>query len=116
MICSPEQREALARYYTSGKSAAFAALLAASPCDLWPLIRGRTLWVIGDSHAYDLFHALGCFLAGLWDYDFDGRLPVEGEEEAFADMGRHVHHYKPPECLPLLERTMVCMVRAHAST
>ena len=113
MICPPQQRQAVASYYTSSESGGFADILRISPCDLWPLIRGRRLWIIGDSHSYDLFHALACMLAGLWDYEFEGALPLDGEGEALAAMAEHVHHYKPPECLPLLEGTMVCMVRVN---
>lgn len=41
---------------------AFKEMLQFSVCDLWPLIKGRTLWIMGDSHSYDLFHALGCLV------------------------------------------------------
>ena len=40
----------------------FDEMLRFSVCDLWPLIKGRTLWIMGDSHSYDLFHALGCLV------------------------------------------------------
>ena len=40
----------------------FKEMLQFSVCDLWPLIKGRTLWIMGDSHSYDLFHALGCLV------------------------------------------------------
>ena len=40
----------------------FAEMLRFSVCDLWPLIKGRTLWIMGDSHSYDLFHAVGCLV------------------------------------------------------
>jgi hypothetical protein len=31
--------------------------LTFTPCDLWPLIRGRTLWLVGDSQMLDFFKA-----------------------------------------------------------
>ena len=39
----------------------------------------------------------------LWDYDFEGAMPFANEVEAFQHLEKHVEHYKPPECLPLLE-------------
>ncbi|KAI8471073.1 MAG: hypothetical protein J3K34DRAFT_244030 [Monoraphidium minutum] len=43
------------------------APLRLSPCDLFPYLRGRTLWLMGDSHTKGLFKALQCFLFDLWD-------------------------------------------------
>jgi hypothetical protein len=43
-VCNEEQRSAglaVAQKLYGGDA------LAASPCDLWPFIRGRTLWLIG---------------------------------------------------------------------
>ena len=113
MLCSPEQRDAILSYYMAGKHGVFDSLLTFSPCDLWSAIRGRTLWVVGDSHSYDLFHALACLLGGLWDYQFSGPLPVETEGPALEAMAKHVFHYKHPECLTLLENTVVCNVRVN---
>lgn len=39
----------------------------------------------------------------LWDYDYEGAMPYANEAEAFQHLEKHVEHYKPPECLPLLE-------------
>ena len=40
----------------------FDEMLSFSACDLWPLIKDKTLWIMGDSHSYDLFHAVACLL------------------------------------------------------
>ena len=32
-----------------------------SACDIWPLIKGKTLWIVGDSHSFDLARAAACF-------------------------------------------------------
>ena len=77
------------------------------------LCRGRTLWLIGDSHTYDLFHSVACLMLDFWDYAFQGSFPTNGEEQAFEAMAQHVVHSKPPECLPLLEGTMVCHFRVN---
>ena len=112
MVCDEARQASVIDYYR-GKAALpnLDAMLAFSPCELWPLIRTRTLWVVGDSHSYDLFHALACFLGGLWDYGFEGVYPYEGEGEGFAHLEAHVEHYKPPECLALAEGTLICQVR-----
>ena len=112
LVCDEAKQASVIDYYR-GKAAVpnLDAMLVFSPCQLWPLIRGRTLWVVGDSHSYDLFHAAACFLAGLWDHGFEGKFPFEGEEEGFAHLEAHVEHYKPPECLALAEGTLVCQVR-----
>lgn len=113
MICPKEKQASVAAYYTNKEVAGFKELVRFSPCDLWPLIRGRTLWVVGDSHSYDFFHAAACFQLDLWDYNFEGGWPIAKEADAFAAMERHVQHSKPPECIPLLEGTMVCHFRVN---
>ena len=49
----------------------------------------------------------------FWDYTFKGGFPIDGEEEAFKAMSEHVVHSKPPECLPLVEGTMICHFRVN---
>uniref|UniRef100_A0A383VEI9 Uncharacterized protein n=1 Tax=Tetradesmus obliquus TaxID=3088 RepID=A0A383VEI9_TETOB len=41
--------------------------LQLSPCDLVPFLRGRTLWLLGDSHTKTLYRALQCFLFDFWN-------------------------------------------------
>lgn len=41
--------------------------LTLTPCDLWQLIRGQTIWFAGDSMTKDLFKAVECFLFEFWD-------------------------------------------------
>lgn len=77
------------------------------------LPRGKTVWIVGDSHSFDFLHAAACFLLPLWDYSYNGKLPVEGEEETFKAMEMHVQHSKPPQCLMLLEGTLVCQFRVN---
>jgi len=49
----------------------------------------------------------------FWDYTYKGGFPIDGEEEAFSAMSEHVVHSKPPECLPLVEGTMICHFRVN---
>ncbi|CAL8466710.1 g6246 [Coccomyxa elongata] len=113
MICDEDRQQSIVRYLRERGVASFGGILDFSPCDLWPLIRGKTLWVVGDSHSYDLFHALACFLVQLYDHDYSQDYPYARETEAFNHMEQHVEHYKPPECLPLQEGTMLCQVRVN---
>lgn len=113
MICPKEKQASVANYYIGRDVTGFRELVEFSPCNLWPIIRGRTLWIVGDSHSYDFFHAAACFLLDLWDSNFRGIFPFAKEAEAFAAMEKHVQHTKPPECIPLLEDTMVCHFRVN---
>lgn len=45
--CKPEQKKGMLEYLIGKRKI---DLLQFSPCDLWPYLAGRTLWVIGDSH------------------------------------------------------------------
>ncbi|KAI8471060.1 MAG: hypothetical protein J3K34DRAFT_520821 [Monoraphidium minutum] len=63
-VCDEAQRAAglkLARQLYSG------APLKASPCELYSYLRGRTLWLTGDSHSKQLYKALQCALIDFWD-------------------------------------------------
>ncbi|CAK0758806.1 hypothetical protein CVIRNUC_002648 [Coccomyxa viridis] len=114
MICPPAKQSAVVDYYSSRRHVAgIADLLDFTPCDLWPLIRGRTLWIVGDSHTYDLYHAVACLMLDFWDYNYQGARPIDGEEAAFEALSEHVVHSKPPECLPLAEGTMICHFRVN---
>lgn len=37
-------------------------ILTFTPCDLWPHLRGRTVWFAGDGTHEDMFRALECFM------------------------------------------------------
>ncbi|WIA19825.1 hypothetical protein OEZ85_005733 [Tetradesmus obliquus] len=38
------------------------------PCELVKYLRGRTLWIIGDSHARTFYRAMQCFLMDFWSH------------------------------------------------
>ncbi|KIZ01068.1 hypothetical protein MNEG_6895 [Monoraphidium neglectum] len=63
-ICNAKQRVAaldMARKLRDGGA------LELSPCDLWPYLRGRTLWLLGDSHTKSLYKSLQCFMLDFWE-------------------------------------------------
>eukprot|EP00878_Enallax_costatus_P004577 GHUV01004818.1.p1 GENE.GHUV01004818.1~~GHUV01004818.1.p1 ORF type:complete len:331 (+),score=42.07 GHUV01004818.1:54-995(+) len=61
--CSPEQaRRSLELGVTLGRG----EVKSFTPCHLVKYIRGRTLWILGDSHAKSFYKALQCFLIDFW--------------------------------------------------
>ena len=51
-VCPHEDQERLLQHFldrADNGSAWAANMLRMTPCDLWPFIKGRTLWVMGDS-------------------------------------------------------------------
>ena len=61
----------------------------------------------------DLFRALACAVGSFWDYNFKGDFPMAAEKDALEAMAEHVAHSTGPECLPLLEGTLVCLMRVN---
>ena len=47
-LCSPEQHRGIIHYLMERN---FTEYLQFTPCDMWPFLRGRTLWILGDSQA-----------------------------------------------------------------
>ena len=51
-MCPKYEQEVLAQYFVKQAMAGSQnaqGLLELTPCDFWPLIQGRSLWLIGDS-------------------------------------------------------------------
>ena len=71
------------------------SLLQLTPCDLWNLIRGRTLWFVGDSMTLDLMKAVECFMYEFWDGDH-----WESMRQRHAGNPTDEH---PPSCISLPE-------------
>eukprot|EP00879_Flechtneria_rotunda_P032983 GHRR01036490.1.p1 GENE.GHRR01036490.1~~GHRR01036490.1.p1 ORF type:complete len:270 (+),score=41.93 GHRR01036490.1:450-1259(+) len=45
------------------------ALMQFGPCDMYPYLGNRTLWLIGDSHMKSFYFAIRCFLMDFWDHN-----------------------------------------------
>ena len=57
-VCSPAQLKRLHSYFlgrAKNGSQWAEGMLRLTPCDLWPFIEGRTLWLLGDSTT-EVFH------------------------------------------------------------
>eukprot|EP00882_Tetradesmus_deserticola_P013284 GHRQ01014091.1.p1 GENE.GHRQ01014091.1~~GHRQ01014091.1.p1 ORF type:complete len:538 (+),score=152.89 GHRQ01014091.1:624-2237(+) len=62
-VCTAQQAQ---RSLELAKKLGGGSILQLSPCDLVPYLRGRTLWLLGDSHSKTLYRALQCFLYDFW--------------------------------------------------
>ena len=47
----------------------YEAMLTMTPCDWWPLLQNRTLWLVGDSLSQEFMKAFQCFMYEFWDLD-----------------------------------------------
>lgn len=61
--CNEQQ---IAKTLDYAKSLGGGGAFRLSPCDLVRYLRGRTLWLIGDSHTKILYRSLQCFLIDFW--------------------------------------------------
>uniref|UniRef100_A0A383VCQ2 Trichome birefringence-like N-terminal domain-containing protein n=1 Tax=Tetradesmus obliquus TaxID=3088 RepID=A0A383VCQ2_TETOB len=63
-VCNQEQRRHSLEY---ARTLGNGDILRLTPCHVLKFLRGRTLWLIGDSHSKTLYRALQCFLFDFWD-------------------------------------------------
>ncbi|KAK9865937.1 hypothetical protein WJX84_007496, partial [Apatococcus fuscideae] len=88
-MCPKYEQEVLAQYFVKQAMAGSQnaqGLLELTPCDFWPLIQGRSLWLIGDSITMELFHGTTCFFFELW-MDFQQE-PVSKEQSLIDNLMR----------------------------
>eukprot|EP00884_Botryococcus_braunii_P006385 jgi/Botrbrau1/15748/Bobra.4_1s0116.1 len=88
-------------------------LLQLTPCDLWPYLRYRTLWVIGDSQALDLHIALECFMRDFWSLDHLELIDNTAVLKDFRDLAGSSARHDIPHCAVLPEETRICFIRAN---
>jgi hypothetical protein len=60
----------------------FASLRAMLPCDLWSALRGRTLWLVGDSQALYFYKQMRCFLDPFLEPEPHRRRDVDAVDDA----------------------------------
>ncbi|KAL4856502.1 Presequence protease 1 [Chlorella vulgaris] len=84
--------------------------LQLTPCDLWPLLRGRTLFLLGDSQMLDFYKAVQCFLFEFWPSLEQRDLTADAAaQQQFSTVLRST-------CVDLLQGTRVCYIRADKGT
>lgn len=82
--------------------------LTMTPCDLFRQLRGRTLWIIGDSMSKDLIKAFKCFMIEFWDL----------KQYHLTNNFTAMHHlqsipgYGEPTCIHMPGYTRMCQVHA----
>ncbi|CAL5228742.1 g11927 [Coccomyxa viridis] len=86
----------------------FYEILQFTPCDLWPLLKGRTLYFSGDSQTQDFMKAAQCAMyeftdLGWWELDATGANPGP-RQEGFV-------WHTDPGCILLPEDTRICFIR-----
>ncbi|KAI8476099.1 MAG: hypothetical protein J3K34DRAFT_402088 [Monoraphidium minutum] len=82
--------------------------LTLTPCDLYRQLRGRTLWVIGDSISKDLIKAFKCFMIEFWDlkqYHLTNNYTAMAALHALPGFGE-------PRCIHMPGYTRLCMIHA----
>lgn len=67
----PEQRTFLEHLISRAEMGApgYEHMLTMTPCDWWPLLKNRTLWLVGDSLTQEFMKAFQCFVYEFWDLD-----------------------------------------------
>lgn len=77
-------------------------ILQLTPCDIFKQLKGRTLWLLGDSMMLDMMKALECFLRPFWKGSDWEQARTERQFEEGPVM---------PTCLPLQSDTRLCFLR-----
>lgn len=84
----------------------FHDILTITPCDLFPLVRGRTIWVVGDSQSLDMSKALQCFLHEFWD------LKLHNATDSLPAVASTLNQLRSAVCSELVGSTRICYLRA----
>ncbi|KAK9825884.1 hypothetical protein WJX81_000941 [Elliptochloris bilobata] len=112
-ICPAAEQATLMAHF-NGRAAAgdawAANMLRMTPCDLWPFLRGRTLWLLGDSITQESMRASECFLQEFW-----GAVPPwskpSANESAIATS--KTAGGVDPWCMELVQGARVCHLRSN---
>ena len=112
-VCPAHDQKHFWRYLVSRAEAGapgYEAMLTMTPCDIWPYLKGRTLWVAGDSISQEFMRGLQCFMMEFWDMTVHD---IRGEYLA-ADELEDVRDRVPGGwCVHLPEGTRLCHLRVN---
>ena len=84
----------------------FHDILTITPCDLFTLVRGRIIWVVGDSQTLDMSKALQCFLHEFWD------LRSTNATDSFPKLAPTLNQLRSATCANFVDSTRICYLRA----
>jgi hypothetical protein len=110
IAASEEEKEAAgAAAETPPSSSPAATFLTTTPCDLWRHLRGRALWIVGDSMAKDLYRALLCALIEFWP-ELNEKALVAAPSSSSSSPQQPPPGLSEARCAHLLEGAKVCYV------
>eukprot|EP00884_Botryococcus_braunii_P017736 jgi/Botrbrau1/4646/Bobra.33_2s0017.1 len=110
-ICPADSRKLLLEYLVGRAEAGapgYAEMLSMTPCDLFPLFRGRTLWIIGDSQSLEFANALYCFLL-----EFHDGVVHHSQKEFLGTSSDILEQLKYSFCIHLRDNTRLCHLRCN---
>lgn len=95
-------------------------MLRFSPCELYTYLRGRTLWLIGDSHTKNFYPAMRCFMLDFFQHSVgecaattDAALQEQLQRVAlYPPKQKSLKATSPPRCVALVGGGRICMVQA----
>lgn len=81
-------------------------MLTLTPCDLWPWLRGRTLWLVGDSMMQQMSKAAICFMYEFWDLKIK---PLDNTTRAAGLYQDYLGEF----CIEMPEDSRICHLRVN---
>ncbi|KAK9841328.1 hypothetical protein WJX74_003987 [Apatococcus lobatus] len=119
--CTPESQDdflSLLLSRAKDASSAYAEMLTMTPCDLFPYLRGRTLWLVGDATMREFMQALQCFFLEFWDMDtksLESLVPVPQPAADGPDRQQLLQQLSTGGwCVQLPQATRICYVQAES--
>lgn len=111
-LCPKSDQQQLLRILVDraeGGSKQAMGMLSLTPCDLYPLIKGRTLWLMGDSIMQEYMRAVSCFFIEFWPEDL-ATVPIDHLPEDKQILDKMGGGW----CVELLrEGTRICHIRGN---
>ena len=82
-------------------------MLTMTPCDWWPFLKNRTIWLVGDSLTQEFMKTFQCFMFEFWDLEMVDLKHRVVETDAVRDRVRLGW------CANLLEGARICHHRVN---
>ena len=108
-VCAEwEQKKVIKQLVDKGTagSPGMQEMLTLTPCDLWPWLRGRTLWLVGDSMMQQMSKAAICFMYEFWDLNIK---PLDNTTKAAGLYQEYLGEF----CIEMPEESRICHLRVN---
>lgn len=104
-----EQRNFLEHLITRAELGApgYEHMLTMTPCDWWPFLKNRTIWLVGDSLTQEFMKTFQCFMFEFWDLEMVDLKHRVVETDVVRD------HVRLGWCANLLEGARICHHRVN---